>query len=101
MTKAQLEALIQREAEEHEKYAWRIHPHREITNNNSFTAGASLLLPALIEALTALNHPDIKYLDCECGYFEGNNSETIYHFCAKCKVVEALQRIKELLGEKQ
>ena len=83
MDKAQLESLIQREAEKYSTTAGYLDSDEfyEIT----YRKGASLLAPALLEALGALE----KITDM-------NGEQWMYEKEAD----QALQRIKELLGEK-
>ena len=95
MNKAQLEALIQREADKNslivaERFSHvsdeRISRHDvSKTAELSYTAGASLLLQPLLEAIGALE----KITDM-------NGEQWMYEKEAD----QALQRIKELLGEK-
>ena len=48
------------------------------------------------ELVAALEHPDIKdQLTCECGYFEGDNGESLWHTCIPCKVDEALTKYSD------
>lgn len=84
MNKAQLESLIQREAE---KPPYMRHGYAVDTMaTGNFKAGASLLAPALIEALGALEN---------CTGGDLASGEGIY----KAEIAnQALQRIKELLG---
>lgn len=77
ITKAQLESLIQREAEK--RYKGTPAEHARI---NTFCGGASLLAPALLESIEAAEESSCF---CNAG---GNNP---------CRKHKALQRIKELL----
>ena len=81
MNKAQLEALIQREAEKppYMRHGYAI----DTMATGNFKAGASLLAPALIEAMDALE----KITDM-------NGEQWMY----EKEATQALQRIKELLG---
>ena len=81
MDKAQLESLIQREAEKppYMRHGYAI----DTMATGNFKAGASLLAPALLEAMGALE----KYTHIDQ---DGKEYPTM--------AAEALQRIKELLG---
>lgn len=85
MNKAQLEALIQREAEKppYMRHGYAI----DTMATGNFKAGASLLAPALLEALGAL-----EYIKSGC--------PTNYRGCTCIRdtAIIKLQRIKELLG---
>lgn len=45
----------------------------------------------------ALEHPDIKELDCDCGYFESAslNGGGVRHTCIKCFAEKALKNTNE------
>lgn len=92
MNKAQLEALIQREAE---KPPYMRHGYAVDTMaTGNFKAGASLLAQPLLEAMDFINSR-------RCKYYVGivtPGREVKVHDNLNCKKCQALQRIKELLG---
>lgn len=101
ITKAQLESLIQREAEKHIYTSILFNPQNEKEERNyanlHYKAGASLLAPALLEAMGALELGIAPLpLDENPNLTMGDAIKIFAERAVKQR--EALQRIKELLG---
>lgn len=60
----------------------------------AFSEGWDAAMERVKPLVDFANHPDIKELPCECGFYPTKDDETVHHTCIKCYAKQALLKFK-------